>query len=236
MKSNEIKLFTLIELLVVIAIIAILAAMLLPALNSARAKARQSQCMNNQKQLLLGMISYSDFYQGYLPPRGGSGTIKSWAAILYEYKFTEGRSFVCPEAMTYNYVQQIPSNILTHFSWGHITYGGNPYFISTGEILEIIRFTAIRQPSGTIALGDIDGNALGAAAPRGSLCYRRPLNQLPAGGTYSDRRIIDRHQNNTSAVMGWGDGHVSTIRHAYYRLMNGAKDEYFDPRLLNQLK
>ena len=60
-------LFTLIELLIVIAIIAILAAMLLPALNKARQKARDTQCLNNLKQIAVYMNFYLDDNQGYAP-------------------------------------------------------------------------------------------------------------------------------------------------------------------------
>ena len=59
--------FTLIELLVVVAIIAILAALLLPALAAAREKSRRTACMNNLKQMALGLESYTGDYGGYLP-------------------------------------------------------------------------------------------------------------------------------------------------------------------------
>ncbi len=63
--------FNLIELLVVIAILAILAALLLPGLGRAKSQARTVACINNQRQLSLAWLMYSEEHDGRLPPNAG---------------------------------------------------------------------------------------------------------------------------------------------------------------------
>jgi len=94
------KKFTLLEMLVVITLIAVLSAMLLPAVQKARASSLQTACSSNLRQLDMAFQLYASDYRGRLMPYITGGTTlqhpgTNWARYIYPY-YQELRLLSCP--------------------------------------------------------------------------------------------------------------------------------------------
>src|SRR5262249_52351621 len=107
--------FTLIELLVVIAIIAVLIGLLLPAVQSAREAARRTQCVNNLKQIGLGLHNYHDV----------NGTLPMDRSI-YFWPYTPATPFsFSPFAMMLPFLEQAPLYAAINFNLPSGNQAGN---------------------------------------------------------------------------------------------------------------
>ena len=184
MKSRIRRGFTLIELLVVIAIIAVLIALLLPAVQAAREAARRSQCVNNLKQIGLGMHNYQSSNACF--PQGMSS-----AAINPNYAggyagWTEWSA----QAELLGYMEQTAIYNSINFSF----CGGQGYGYranSTGALATIASFLC---PS--------DGNAKGAQFNGGDNYSYPPGNNSYRGSVGTTTQPYDKYSRGKQ---GWGD-------------------------------
>ena len=229
------KAFTLIELLVVIAIIAILAAILFPVFAQAKAAAKKTACVSNEKQALLAFQMYSNDSDDVFMPAYSQNPNVIWPQMFQKYVKNQD-ILLCPggdkPGVTGWASATPPDGMAKPFGVSYIAnlhvLGDGLDTLNTGGIST--SYTSVAQPTSTVLIADggVKASATKPSIPDKPEAKNRAwlLNDPVKDGftnvqccafatTYSDAQNQDwagpapRHQGKTAT--GFADGHVKVV-------------------------
>jgi prepilin-type N-terminal cleavage/methylation domain-containing protein/prepilin-type processing-associated H-X9-DG protein len=222
--------FTLIELLVVIAIIAVLIALLLPAVQAAREAARRSQCTNNLKQIVLGVMNYESVISA-LPPTALCTTGSGGPNCATPVQLTPDFSM---KARILSFMEQVAAFNALNFSF---LYNAGANFTSrTITIATFVCPSDANNPSAPVTLGTLTGlpgstnypNSVGTASVDTTTGYVDGPAYY-AGATTPPTPVVTLASvtdgtSNTAIFSEWVRGRNNVTQDGVFQVYNDTKD------------